>query len=69
MMPTQRRYLTVSQAAIKLGISPQSVRNWGAAGVLREIRHPVNGYRLYSTVEVSDLAQRLPETQGMKRRA
>jgi hypothetical protein len=66
MIREQRRYLTVGQAAVRLGVSPQSVRNWGAAGVLREIRHPINGYRLYSPTEVRDLAQRLPESPGSR---
>src|ERR1041385_4495106 len=46
-------YLTVSQAAAYLGVSPWTLRNWDKAGRLRTIRHPKNGYRIY---RVEDLA-------------
>jgi PAS domain S-box-containing protein/excisionase family DNA binding protein len=40
-------YLTVSEAAEYLGVSPWTLRNWDNSGKLRPIRHPVNGYRIY----------------------
>ncbi|MEX2140043.1 MAG: PAS domain S-box protein [Pirellulales bacterium] len=40
-------YLTVSEAAEYLGVSPWTLRNWDNSGKLKPIRHPVNGYRIY----------------------
>src|SRR5438045_3125047 len=40
-------YLTVSEAAEFLGVSPWTLRNWDKAGRLRPQRHPKNGYRIY----------------------
>lgn len=40
-------YLTVSQAAAFLGVSPWTLRNWDRAGKLKPRRHPKNGYRIY----------------------
>jgi excisionase family DNA binding protein len=50
MPPTPQKfteYLTVSQAAEFLGVSPWTLRNWDKAGKLRPVRHPKNGYRIY----------------------
>jgi signal transduction histidine kinase/ActR/RegA family two-component response regulator len=40
-------YLTVSEAAEFLGVSPWTLRNWDKAGKLKPARHPKNGYRIY----------------------
>lgn len=40
-------YLTVQEAAILLGVSPSTLRNWDRSGKLKATRHPLNGYRLY----------------------
>jgi excisionase family DNA binding protein len=40
-------YLTVKEAAVFLGVSPSTLRNWDRAGKVKAVRHPVNGYRLY----------------------
>src|ERR1051325_8776836 len=52
---TQQRlaeYLTVSEAAEFLGVSPWTLRNWDKAGRLRPQRHPKNGYRIYRQQEL-----------------
>jgi PAS domain S-box-containing protein len=41
------QYLTVSEAAALLGVSPWTLRNWDKAGKLKPRRHPKNGYRIY----------------------
>jgi len=46
------RLLTVSQAAFELGITSATLRNWDRAGKLKAHRHPINGYRLYSSAEI-----------------
>jgi excisionase family DNA binding protein len=50
-------YLTVGDAAMTLGVSRSTLRNWDKAGKLKAYRHPVNGYRLYSRAELEALLQ------------
>ena len=40
-------YLTVSEAAERLGVSSGTLRNWDRTGRLKAHRNPLNGYRLY----------------------
>ena len=35
-----------------LGVSPNTVRAWGAAGRIVEYRNPANNYRLYKREEL-----------------
>ena len=46
-MPNLQEYMTIREAAAFLGVTPNTLRNWGAAGKITEYRHPVNNYRLY----------------------
>ena len=68
-------YLRVKEAATVLGVSPNTVRAWGAEGKIPEYRHPVNNYRLYKRGELERILKKLeqsrsPATQGAgKRRA
>lgn len=52
-------YLTVSQAAEFLGVSPSTLRNWDKAGKVKAGRHPVNGYRLYRREELRKLMEQV----------
>jgi excisionase family DNA binding protein len=52
-------YLRIKEAAEYLGVSPNTLRNWGKDGRISEHRHPVNNYRLY---KVSDLDRLLKRT-------
>jgi excisionase family DNA binding protein len=54
-MPKLDGYLRIKDAAEYLGVSPNTLRNWGRNGKLAERRHPINGYRLYSKVELDAL--------------
>jgi MerR family transcriptional regulator, copper efflux regulator len=40
-------YLRIREAAEFLGVSPNTLRNWGREQKIPEFRHPVNNYRLY----------------------
>jgi excisionase family DNA binding protein len=40
-------YLTVGEAAERLGVSPWTLRYWDRTGKLVPTRHPLSGYRLY----------------------
>lgn len=48
-------YLRIKEAAEFLGVSPNTLRNWGRDGKISEHRHPVNNYRLYKTNELTRL--------------
>jgi excisionase family DNA binding protein len=48
-------FMTIKQAAEFLGVSQNTLRNWGRDGRIKERRHPVNHYRLYDTEELSQL--------------
>ena len=52
-------YLRIKEAAEYLGVSPNTLRNWGRSEKIIEHRHPVNNYRLY---KVSDLDRLLKRT-------
>jgi excisionase family DNA binding protein len=53
----QEKLLRVKEAAEILGVSPNTVRAWGAAGKIPEYRHPANGYRLYRKSELVKFLQ------------
>ena len=52
-------YLTIKGAASFLGVSPNTLRNWGRDGRIPVHRNPANGYRLFRR---SDLEKFLEET-------
>lgn len=58
MCKTQQ-LITIKEAAEVLGVTPNTLRNWGAAGKIPEYRHPVNNYRLYKLDEIEELRDQL----------
>ena len=76
-MATEAKFLTVKETAETLGVSPNTVRAWGASGKLPEYRHPVNNYRLFKENDVERLRAKIaepvlrttPKTSSKKRRA
>jgi excisionase family DNA binding protein len=54
-----RGYLRVKEAAALLGVSPNTVRAWGAAGKIPEYRHPANRYRMYKEADLERLNQQI----------
>ena len=69
-MPKLDGYLRIKEASEYLGVSPNTLRNWGRSGKLAERRHPMNGYRLYSREELDDLLNQVeqPSSRKLKRR-
>jgi DNA (cytosine-5)-methyltransferase 1 len=73
-MMRQEGFLRVKEAARMLGVSPNTVRAWGADGKIPEYRHPVNRYRLYRRAELERILDELEESvstrvkAGVKRR-
>jgi excisionase family DNA binding protein len=58
MLRTQG-YLRVKEAAALLGVSPNTVRAWGAAGKIVEYRHPTNRYRIYKRDDLERVNQQI----------
>ena len=71
-MPKLDTYLTIKQAAEFLGVSPNTLRNWGASGKIPVHRNPMNGYRLYRIEDLegllADVEQSATETSVRRRR-
>ena len=59
-MPKLDDYMTIRQAAAFLGVSPNTLRNWGAGGKIPVHRNPMNGYRLF---KIEDLERLLDEVE------
>src|SRR5208283_4874002 len=55
-------FVRVKQAASILGVSPNTIRAWGAGGKVPEYRHPVNNYRLYKLADLKKILRRLEKT-------
>ena len=70
MPESELDYLTVKAACKLLGVSPNTLRSWGAAGKVTEYRHPVNNYRLFRRDELATLRERIrhPETRRATKR-
>jgi MerR family transcriptional regulator, copper efflux regulator len=56
-MPKLDHYMTIKQAAEFLGVSQNTLRNWGESGKIAEHRNPMNGYRLYKIVDLEKLLE------------
>lgn len=63
-------YLQIREAAEFLGVSPNTLRNWGREEKIAEFRHPVNNYRLYRQSDLEEVLRRVgrPARAGGKRR-
>lgn len=55
-------FVRVKQAAAMLGVSPNTIRAWGADGKIPEYRHPVNNYRLYKLADLEKLLRQLEKS-------
>lgn len=54
-MPNMNYLLTVREAAVFVGVSASTIRNWDRSGKLKAIRHPINNYRLYDRQQLQGL--------------
>jgi excisionase family DNA binding protein len=61
-MSIREKYVKVREAAAILGVAPNTVRAWGAAGKLREFRSPANGYRLYMREDLEKFLRQIEQT-------
>lgn len=53
------KYLSISQAAKILEVSPETLRRWDKSGKFISFRHPMNNYRVYSEEQVVNLVQEM----------
>lgn len=65
-MPIQKldAYLTIKEAAALLGVSPNTLRNWGRCGKVKMHRHPVNDYRLFLRADLEALLERTAQPEA-----
>ena len=59
-------FLTVKEAAEFLGVSPNTIRNWGREAKIPEHRHPINNYRLYRRQDLEGLLKQLQKPTNRK---
>ena len=59
-----QEYMTIKDAAEFLGVTANTLRNWGAAGKVAEYRHPINNYRLYKEVDLAQLLHRIEHSDS-----
>lgn len=52
-------YLKIKEAAELLGVSTNTLRNWGREGKLVTHRHPLNSYRLYKKTDLETLLKQI----------
>jgi len=57
-------YVRVKEAAEILGVSPNTVRAWGADGKIMEHRHPLNNYRLFKRSELEKVLRKVERSAG-----
>ena len=51
MSKERQRLLTVSEAAQRLGVHPNTLRSWADKGIVAHIKLP-SGYRRFATAEI-----------------
>jgi DNA (cytosine-5)-methyltransferase 1 len=52
-------YLRIREAAEFLGVSPNTLRNWGRKRKIPEFRHPVSNYRLYRRSDLEGILRQV----------
>lgn len=56
-------YLTIKEAAGFLGVSANTLRNWGRDGKVPMHRNPINGYRLFKTDDLTKLLHEIEQSR------
>lgn len=60
--PKLDEYMRIREAATYVGVAPNTLRNWEAAGKITAYRHPVNNYRLFKRRDLDELLQRAEQS-------
>lgn len=61
-------YLMIKEAAAYLGVSANTLRNWGRGGQIVERRHPINNYRLYKRSDLDRLVREVERSAKVRRK-
>jgi len=56
-MQTEKKLITIKEAASLLGVTPLTLRNWDKNGKLIALRHPLNNYRVYRRLDIDKLIE------------
>lgn len=59
-----KNYLLISEAALFLGVSIGTLRNWARDGRITAYRHPANGYRLFEKAELEAFLRAIRRPAG-----
>ena len=65
---TDSEYLTIKAACEILGVSPNTLRSWGASDKIQEYRHPLNNYRLFRQGDIEALLKKLTNPRPIRTR-
>ena len=63
LVGSQKKYLTVGEAAQILGVTTLTMRNWDKSGKLKAYRNPINSYRLYKPEDIEVFLRKI-ESSG-----
>lgn len=61
-------YLTIREAAEFLGVSANTLRNWGRDGKVPMHRNPINDYRLFKRVDLERLLKSIERSRNSRSR-
>ena len=59
-------YLTIKEAAEYLGVSANTLRNWGRDNKLPMHRNPINGYRLFKITDLDRFLANIEQSKESK---
>jgi len=65
---SEQKYLSIKQAAVLLGVSPLTLRNWDKQGKLIAHRNPLNNYRVYLRMDIEKLLARIEDDPHKKKK-
>lgn len=57
-------YMSVSEAAEFIGVTPLTLRNWDKSGKLKAVRNPMNGYRMYEKETLEKFLSQIQEKEA-----
>jgi len=61
-------YLNIKKAAIFLGISPSTLRNWEKDGKIAVYRNPLNKYRLYKLDDLKNILESIDKSEEVTKK-
>jgi len=59
-------FVTIKEAARYLGVSPNTLRNWGTVGKIKMHRNPLSNYRLFKKSDLQSFFVRLSSRANIR---